>query len=135
MRRYESFWRGRPEMKYTIIPVKAPSIKFYGECTKKGWWKGATKDLNIRLFNWNRNDFGNYYLVHWTEIDGGALKEITPNVSGDLFGIKIGATFKIDLGEDDDEVGGALVAYNDKALNGQRYDVGQMFQFWIKIKE
>lgn len=135
MREFESFWGGRPEMKYTIIPVKAPSIKFYGECTKKGWWKGATKDLNIRLFNWNRNDFGNYYLVHWTEIDGGALKEITPKVPGNLFGIKIEATFKIDLGEDDDEVGGALVAYNDKALNGQRYDVGQMFQFWIKIKE
>lgn len=135
MRKYESFWRGRPEMKYTVIPVKAPEMKFSGECTNKGWWKGATKELDIRLFNWDCNDFGNYYLVHWTEIDGGALGEITPKISGNLFGIDIEATFKIDFGADDDEVGGAIVSYKDKAMNGQRYDIGQMFQFWIKIKE
>lgn len=133
MRKYESFWRGRPEMKYTVIPVKAPGMKFSGECTNKGWGKGAIKKLNIRLFNWNREDFGNYYLVHWTEVDGGPISEVTPKIQGEVFGIKIEASFKIDLGSKDDEVGGAIVSYKDKALSGQKYDIGEMFHFSIKI--
>ncbi len=134
MRKYESYWRGRPEMKYTIIPVKAPAMKIYGDCQNTGWWEGATKDLDIRLFNWNREDLGNHYLVHWTEVDGGSPLIITPKVSGNLFGINIEATFKIKLGSDDDEIGGAIVSYKDNALNGQRYDIGEMFKFWIKVK-
>lgn len=37
---------------------------------------------------------------------------------------------KIYLGEDDDEVGGAIVAYTDRAISEQVYDIGQMFKFW-----
>lgn len=135
MREFESAWSGRPEMRYTIIPIKIPGIRVDQQCGDKGWWNGAKNYLNVRLFNWNRDIFGEYYMIHWVEVDGGSIKTIQPSVEVPINkAIKIGVSFKIDLGEDDDVVGGAFVGYTDPALSEARYDIGNLFRFFIQIK-
>ena len=134
LRHYENFFLGKPEIKFTVIPVKASELKTIGECTSDGWGKGAMKDLGIRLFQWDRDALGEQYLVHWIELDGtGFIKEITPTISGKLFGINLGLGFKIVTESGDDEIGGCFVSYTDPALNSMKYQVGQYFNFWVKI--
>lgn len=134
LREFESGWGGRPEMRYTIIPIKTPGTKIDQHCGDKGWWNGAKNRLNVRLFNWNQDVFGDYYLVHWIEVDGGALRTIQPSVEVPTKWFKIGVSLSIDLGASDDVVGGAFVGYTDPALSEARYDIGNLFSFFIQIR-
>lgn len=128
MRNYESAWSGRPEVQYRIIPIKTKEAVVTGDCTDKGWWDGAKKHLGIRLFRWDRDVIGNAYIVYWVELDGGKAISVTLPIP------VIGGNFKVDIENDDDQIGCALVQYRDPALHEYVYDVGQMFKFWICIQ-
>ncbi|AUR47730.1 hypothetical protein PGTDC60_0668 [Porphyromonas gingivalis TDC60] len=135
MRKYESGFNGRPEMRYTIIPVNVPSMQIIHRLDNKGWWNGNKRPIDLRLFRWDRKTLGEYYLVHWVEEDPSTTEiSIKPLVLGNLFGLNIGDFLSIKIGNRDDEIGGALVSYTDPALEEFRYDVGEDFSFWIKIK-
>lgn len=101
----------------------------------KGWWNGNKRPIDLRLFRWDRKVFGDYYLVHWVEEDSSSAQiTIKPLVLGNLFGLNIGDLLSITIGNRDDEIGGAVVSFTDPALEEFRYDVGEDFSFWIKIK-
>lgn len=135
MRNYESKYNGRPEMMYTVTPIKVPSMQIIHRLSNKGWWNGNKRPIDLRLFRWDRKTLGDYYLVHWVEEDHSSTEiSIKPFVFGNLFGLNIGDFLSITIGNRDDEIGGALVSYTDPALEEFRYDVGEDFSFWIKIK-
>lgn len=100
--------------------------RWSGYCTRKGWDHGKIKDLNIRLFNWDRNAFGDHFAVVWIEEDPGFKSSL--DVGKDtMFHITI------DVSSGDKKVGELCYSFKDPAIKSTQYSMGDVFRFWIKL--